>query len=218
MFVYCFGDIKQLPLVRDGPLYNKTWGQLPIYSDGTLLFQQIDKYVFLNTSYRQYGIEQKVFRDILERISNGAVLIDDWKLLMTRFKNLFSKQYRSTFKNALRLFAKKKEVEQYNQNKLKKFNMPVAKIEAIHNCEEAKMGSQQMANRLINLLYLSIGSRVMLKSNLWTDKGLVNGALGYVRKIIYQLELHPPDNAPDVLMIEFDHFLGTTFENLVSIP
>lgn len=108
-------------------------------------------------------------------------------------------------------------MEQYNQKKLKKLNMPVAKIQAIHNCEEAKIGSQQMANGLIDVLYLSIGSRVMLKSNLWIDKGLVNGALGYIRKIVYQPEEHPSFNTPDVLMIEFDNFFGPTIQNLVPI-
>ena len=58
----------------------------------------------------------------------------------------------------------------------------------------------------------------MLKANLWINKGLVNGALGYIRKIIYQPEHSPPINPPDVLMIEFDNYFGPTVDNLVPIP
>ena len=41
MFVYLFGDIKQLPPVRDRPLYSNSFGKSPIYSEGHLLFQQV---------------------------------------------------------------------------------------------------------------------------------------------------------------------------------
>ena len=176
----------------------------------------MDKYLFLNTSHRQ-NAQQQTFRDILDRISNGKVQIEDWRLLMTRAKNRLGFEEKKWFKNAVRLFAKNEDVNAYNYSKLKKLNSPVAKIEGEHNCEEAKKGSQQHASGLAPVLYLSIGSRIMLKTNIWTDKGLVNGALGYVRKIVYLPECYPPEHLPEILMIEFDNYTNPTIDNLVPI-
>lgn len=53
----------------------------------------------------------------------------------------------------------------------------------------------------------------MLKMNVWTRKGLVNGALGFVRDIIYAPGTFPPDSAPMVIMVELDKYQGPTFAN-----
>lgn len=46
-------------------------------------------------------------------------------------------------------------------------------------------GKEQQAQGLDPALHLSEGARDMLKKDLWTEKGWVNGALGFVRDIIY---------------------------------
>jgi hypothetical protein len=46
-----------------------------------------------------------------------------------------------------------------------------------------------------NLNYLSqLELRVMLTSNIWTDAGLINGALGVVEKIVYNPGILPPNH------------------------
>lgn len=218
MYVYLFGDIKQLPPVSDRPLYSERFGKLSIYNEGQMLFRNMDKYIFLNTSLRQFGNDQQIFRDILDRISNGKVLIEDWKRLMLRTKQNLNKNELSSFKDAIRLFTTNNKVNDYNLEKLKLLNQPIAKIEGEHNCEAAKKADPQVAGGLSATLLLSIGSRIMLRNNFWTEQGLVNGALGYVRKIVYRSEYGPPYNSPELLMIEFDKYVGPTIDNLVPIP
>lgn len=164
---YIYLATKQLPPVRDLALYNNNITEKSIYALGRSLFKNMDKYLFLNSSFRQ-NEQQQTFRDILlvDRISYGKVLIDDWKLLMTRSKQNLNQNEKYIFKNALRLFAQNDQVDKYNYKKLKQLNQPVVKINAKHNCEKAKIGSPQAANGLQSTLYISIGNRIMLKSNL----------------------------------------------------
>lgn len=58
------------------------------------------------------------------------------------------------------------------------------------------------------MLHLSIGSRVMLRTNLWIAKGLVNGALGTVRDILYESGKRPITDLPVCIMVEFDKYTG----------
>ncbi|KAK3916898.1 ATP-dependent DNA helicase PIF6 [Frankliniella fusca] len=55
----------------------------------------------------------------------------------------------------------------------------------------------------------------MLRSNLWTEGGLVNGCVGYVTDIVYcdAIDL----DFPSFIMVKFDSFYGPTLED-GSIP
>lgn len=63
-------------------------------------------------------------------------------------------------------------------------------------------------------LLIAKNARVMLTSNLWIEAGLINGALGYVREIIYKLRNSPPD-LPTYVMVEFDHFTICSIEGKI---
>lgn len=52
----------------------------------------------------------------------------------------------------------------------------------------------------------------MLTSNLWIEAGLVNGALGYIRNIIYKPR-NAPSDPPTNVMVEFDNYFGMPFED-----
>ena len=82
-------------------------------------------------------------------------------------------------------------------------NRPVARIKAIKSGE----GTGNYTGNLDPLLLLSKGCKVMLLRNLWTAKGLVNGAIGTVFDIIYNPEQSPPD-LPTAVLVEFPDYNG----------
>lgn len=50
----------------------------------------------------------------------------------------------------------------------------------------------------------------MLRYNLWTEGGLVNGSIGTVRAIVYQGENKPPKQ-PAYILVQFDSYEGPCF-------
>lgn len=56
-------------------------------------------------------------------------------------------------------------------------------------------------------------AKVVLTSNLWTNVGLVNGANGVVRDIIYPIksELNILETLPDIIFVDFESYSGPAF-------
>ncbi|XP_059078023.1 uncharacterized protein LOC131876600 [Cryptomeria japonica] len=61
-------------------------------------------------------------------------------------------------------------------------------------------------------LLLNKNARVMLTSNLWIEAGLVNGALGYIRSIVYRPGSAPPFPL-SYLLVDFDGYSGIPFDD-----
>ncbi|XP_057828099.1 uncharacterized protein LOC131039385 [Cryptomeria japonica] len=79
----------------------------------------------------------------------------------------------------------------------------VGSVNAIEDCSDDELDLE---------LLISNNSRVMLTSNLWTKAGLVNVALGYIRKIVYKPGSAPPE-PPTYVMVEFDNYSGMPFDD-----
>ena len=71
MFVFLLGDLKQLPPVKDKPMYSSNWGRAAIYTQGQRIFCGIKSFLFLSNSYRQAEQSQQVFRLVLDRLGSG---------------------------------------------------------------------------------------------------------------------------------------------------
>ncbi|XP_059066140.1 uncharacterized protein LOC131857505 [Cryptomeria japonica] len=115
------------------------------------------------------------------------------------------------FDNISRLFSTNENAHNCNKKMLYTLKHPVARSLA------TKVGSVHQAKDFSNdeldlEILISNNSRVMLTSNIWIQARLVNGALGYVRKIIYKPGSSPPE-PPSYVMIEFDNYTGIPFED-----
>lgn len=77
------------------------------------------------------------------------------------------------------------------------------------------MSSDEMMG-LEKTLFLSANARVMITSNIWLHAGLVNGAIGTVRHIIFRPGTQPP-TMPLVIVIEMDAgYRGPSLPNKIK--
>ena len=83
------------------------------------------------------------------------------------------------------MFYDNKSVFEYNMSRLQTLESPGAKLQARHNCLEAKKKYSQEVNGLHSCLYLAKGADVLLTSNLWTPVGFHNGDRGKVLDFVY---------------------------------
>jgi len=54
----------------------------------------------------------------------------------------------------------------------------------------------------------------MLTRNLWIQKGLCNGSMGYVTDIVYK-EQHKPPSLPICIIVQFDNYTGPSFSKTI---
>ncbi|KAI3899199.1 hypothetical protein MKW92_016429, partial [Papaver armeniacum] len=92
--------------------------------------------------------------------------------------------------------------------RLKELGYHVARIPSENNCEIAKNADSDEAKGLQQVVLLSKGARVMLRKNLSTQYGLVNGSMGTVVDVLYLNGKKPPLDMPVAVMVEFDKYTG----------
>ncbi len=125
------------------------------------------------------------------------------------------------FLDATFLLPQKADVDEVNYNKLRTLNSPNAIINAIHTGRDASKTNSNIAKGLEARLLLARGARIMLRANLWTEVGLVNGSMGIIQEILYEEGQRPP-SLPNVILIEFNDYTGSAIttvkgKKLVSI-
>ena len=187
IFTYFFGDVKQLPPVKDSPIYSYNLRSI-LAKNGRRVVNNIEGANVLNTCHRQ----DDRFLRILDNISEGQVSKEDLKILETRMMHMQQGQEEHSFTDAIQLFSTKDELKDLNIRKLCSLRdinsnapTPVLKIEAHNSCSKAEKATSHEAQGLEQVIYLAKGCKVMLRTNLWLKTELVNGAIGTVIDILY---------------------------------
>lgn len=208
--VLLFGDFSQLPPVMDLPLYTTDICS-ELSDQGRAAYLNFDKAFTLTQVMRQAGQnpEQVHFRDILLRLRNAQVTIDDWKHLMKQTPTQV--QDHALFANALRLHPTVEAVVEHNVAKVHDSGKRIATIKAVHTGVNASKAPSDDASGLEATICLAKSARVMFTNNLWVDVGLVNGAMGTTEAICYRNG--GPPYLPIGVMVRFDNYTGPTLHD-----
>ena len=208
MSLIFIGDFAQLPPVGDRPMYAMPTSSV-LSEQGKAAYTLFDTVVCLTQVVRQAGHspEAKRFRDLLLRLRDGESTREDWQQLVQRSPSHVNL---AEFREAVRLFFDKKNVAEYNYQKLQSLNVPIARISARHKGPGAQAAKSDDAGGLDPEIFLAKGADVMLTSNLWQQVGLCNGAFGTVRDILYSPGSGPP-HLPIAVLVEFPHYKGPPF-------
>lgn len=186
----------------DLPLWNQSNISIEL-SPARELFSEFTLVVELTEQMRQSNPEQVQFRQSLTNLRNGNFNQDDYNLLKTRMHTFTD--YAQEFKTAIRLFPTNDLVEEENDKHLRSISEdnPCCTINAIETgVDIARINSDKLKG-LKSSITLCKNAKVMLTANLWVAQGLVNGARGIVRNVIYQINSGPP-NLPIAVIVEFN--------------
>ncbi|XP_059064477.1 ATP-dependent DNA helicase RRM3-like [Cryptomeria japonica] len=200
------GDLAQLPPVKDRVAYESK-------RCARILWEEFKTIVTLRRIFRQDGQsnEQERFRLLLTNIRDANPTIDDWMLLMSRSNGNMSIATNDEFENSVHLFSTNDNVHTHSKRKLYSLKNPIARSIAVKTKTLSSIegdGNDEFDMELLLRKY----ARVMLTSNLWIEAGLVNGALGYIRSIVYRPGSAPP-LPPSYVLVDFDGYSGIPFDD-----
>lgn len=208
--VMLVGDFFQLPPVLDKALYQQDPEKRSVAEvKGKACYDAFTLSIELKAVVRQRGEAQAGFREALDGLRNSNPTVDHWPLLSTRIQAALPLAEVETFKDALRIFPTNGAVGEYNLAHLEQLAEPCFMSVADNVGPRAGETEAASAGNLHNKLPLVVGARIMLLDNVWTEGGLVNGAVGTVVDLGWAPGAQPrkPD-MPFVVMARFDGYSG----------
>ena len=160
--------------------------------------------LFLTENVRQRG--DTFYASLLNRARVGLLTSRDISILKKR--TMTNKE--NDFDNALHIFPTRQQVNDYNLKCQLALKCETTTISVQHYFGSADpnptgdvpnelLPTDSLTGGLPDILILSVGTRIMLTRNVCTQKGLVNGAMGYV------VEVEKDDNAIKYICIQFDN-------------
>jgi ATP-dependent DNA helicase PIF1 len=216
--IILIGDNGQLPPVAGNVLY-KFPPKTNLALHGFNCYKQFKLAIRLQVSQRQQNLNndqnQEHFIKFLGRLREGLLddtqTLIDWQFIL---KNRVTPINILQFANVIRLYPDNASCHKLNSDKLIGLQSAITKITALNSPQRVKNLSEEHFSGLFNFIYLCNGARLTLTANLWTKKGLVNGANCYVRDIIYLP--NAKNNLPHAILLELENYQGPKFFPLID--
>lgn len=206
--VILIGDFFQLPPVAERALYSNATTLSDVELAGRNAYRAFKHTIELKEVVRQQGPEQAAFRDALEGLRHNNPTAEQWRLLSTRVQANLTMEEVKRFDDALRIYPLNSMVNDYNLEHLEGLNKPCYQAVADNTGPKADEVEAADAGNLHKKIPLVLGARVMLTENIWTDAGLVNGAIGTLQDIAWKTGADPKAEPPFVLLVKFDRYDG----------
>ena len=123
------------------------------------------------------------------------------------YKTLEEDEKKEFWTKARYICALNRDLVPFNIERYEALNTPVAVVQAVNTGKGSSTAEPDTAGGLLNHIILAVGGKVVLKSKLWQEAGLVNGAEGVVKRILYKPGRAPPQ-LPDCVLVHFEHYEG----------
>ena len=238
--VILLGDDQQLPTVRigekgkgapnaleDSHTHNRNRNY--VQQNGMDMFLQFGKNVRELTVSKRVNEGNEDFKKILQNIRNGGVTQDEAKTLMNlHVRELPPYKQEWLKKNALWVFATRKEKDNFNATRLRELVCPENPIANIKGQSARYNGGRAIQSHFDNSTFypdtvLCRDERVEIKRNYKPKWGLYNGSIGTVRKIKFAQGKNPNKNdLPEYVLVDIDDYVGPqwslTNKTLIPIP
>ena len=214
--VVLIGDFHQLPPVSDYCLFDPPTGSSHDQNKhGHILYNCFKRAIVLEKVKRQDNEDEEgeAFVNLLKNIREFVVTKEDWKTIQTRTKvGIPGSEYpdEKRMDNMIHLKTQNEDCRKHNYEKLQKLGTKIAKCVAEHpnNDKASKKADDEKIYGLEKVAYYAKGAKVMLRVNLCQPYGLINGACGTVKDIIYHPGEGPPTKLPKAVIVEFPDYTG----------
>ena len=100
------------------------------------------------------------------------------------YKTLEEDEKKEFWTKARYICALNRDLVPFNIERYEALNTPVAVVQAVNTGKGSSTAEPDTAGGLLNHIILAVGGKVVLKSKLWQEAGLVNGAEGVVKRIL----------------------------------
>lgn len=226
LFVLLAGDPGQLPPVSGRPLWY-TKPATTAQKDGFWLYNHFFKtnVVRLVGSNRLDPLApmKEELLQFFSSLRTGEVTQQQWEWLNEHTSEhhhlaaMGAEEFRKQFNSydSTYYYNTNLEITQHNHRMLaqnRAVGHHVCKIDALHNCDQARKGGDDKADCLPIVFYVSVKSKVMLTYNIDTSTGLVNGATGVVCDIVFAPNERPSSTTqPVTVVVDIPTYTGTAF-------
>ena len=244
--IVMFGDDAQLPPI------NKKHSLVRLYGtdkhENSFAFRSspfirfMDQVQILSVIKRQVGEENEEFRQILKRLRDDIMTVNDADVLKEVHISKQSKERRKLIdEKAIYVFARNRDVDEKNMEELKKLvstENPVAKVTSVKMATSAfnKTHFRNNGKILPNELLICRGSRIMLTHmNYRPQWKIYNGAMGTIMDIHYSCSTGPNreavetvggdipsqsplDRIPTAVFVKMDIYNGPQYFDTLTYP